>query len=328
MTVDADQHAEARVIYGIETYPTIRFFVNGRMADEYEGKRLAADIVAAADTQAVAAQQARGGADERTSAVVELTASSFKAMTHDGSLNLLVLFYGAEGCGGAETALEREYEAVARTFEPFANVSVARINAQESRPAFPPRAAHGRGAKRRAPWPLPTVTSRAVPGPRRFPATFDERYRHLGLPAILFYGQARRRPHPAPRAPGAARAAHARARRRRTASSASSRAKWCTRTFVRPRPQALRAHPPAAARAQRPTCGARARGLSSTRARGARLRPGGSAARGPAGAAGAMVRFLNRKCGMRLSLARLPGISTARAHPPPLRPPRRAGTLP
>ena len=52
MTVDADQHAEARVIYGIETYPTIRFFVNARMADQYEGKRLAADIVAAADAQA------------------------------------------------------------------------------------------------------------------------------------------------------------------------------------------------------------------------------------------------------------------------------------
>lgn len=167
MTVDADQHAEARVIYGIETYPTIRFFVNARMADEYEGKRLAADIVAAADAQAVAARQARGGTDERASAVVELTASSFKAMTHDGSLNLLVLFYGAEGCGSAETALAREYEAVARTFDPFTNVSVARINAQESRPAPPraalPPAAHGRGAKRRAPRPLPTVTSRVGP---------------------------------------------------------------------------------------------------------------------------------------------------------------------
>ena len=39
MTVDAEEHPEARIIYGIEKYPTIRLFLNGRMVEEYEGKR-------------------------------------------------------------------------------------------------------------------------------------------------------------------------------------------------------------------------------------------------------------------------------------------------
>ena len=39
MTVDAEEHPEARIIYGIERYPTIRLFLDGRMVEEYEGKR-------------------------------------------------------------------------------------------------------------------------------------------------------------------------------------------------------------------------------------------------------------------------------------------------
>ncbi|KAJ1480418.1 hypothetical protein T484DRAFT_1956713, partial [Baffinella frigidus] len=153
VTVDAEEHPEARIIYGIEAYPTIRLFLNGRMAEEYEGKRLAGDLTAAADklAEAAALPGGRAGGEGRASAVVEMTGSSFKAMTHDTKLNLLVLFYSPEDCG----SLALEFEAVARTFEPFSNVTIARIAVQEH------------------------------------PETFDK-YSHLGLPAIVFFGQADR----------------------------------------------------------------------------------------------------------------------------------------
>ena len=47
--VDGGKHRLVGPIYGIYDFPTIRIFINGRMQDDYSGRRVASDIRAAAD---------------------------------------------------------------------------------------------------------------------------------------------------------------------------------------------------------------------------------------------------------------------------------------
>ena len=128
----------ARAIYGVHAVPTLRFFVHGRMdPEDYAGRRLAADLLDAANARA--AKVAQSSARMTQSLIVDLTSASLHDITHNVlDTSLFVLFYMTP-C----PALLLELEAVAVTFQAHANITVGKLDVVAFPEAVEPYAAHG-----------------------------------------------------------------------------------------------------------------------------------------------------------------------------------------
>ncbi len=139
VNVDVAKHSQARVIYGITTVPTLRFFIDGRMQDEdFTGRRLAPDLLQAA-RERDQKTRTHEPAHDQASQVVELSAAALQKITHtDNDMNLYVLFYTST-C----PALSLELEAVARTFKAHKNITVAKLDVLQYPAAFQPYVSYG-----------------------------------------------------------------------------------------------------------------------------------------------------------------------------------------
>jgi len=124
--VDADAHKELGGRFGVQGFPTLKWFPKGSTTPEnYEGGRTADDIVSWINNKAGTKARVK----KAPSYVVDLDDSSFDKIVMDKSKDVLVEFY-APWCGHCKR-LAPDYEKVAAAFANEPNVVVAKIDSDK-----------------------------------------------------------------------------------------------------------------------------------------------------------------------------------------------------
>jgi len=122
--VDADSHRDLGSRFGVQGFPTLKFFPKGSASnpEPYEGGRSADDIISFINGKS----GARGKVKKAPSNVVTLDSSNFDKFVMDSKKDVLVEFY-APWCGHCKK-LVPEYEKVASAFAGEANVVIAKVD--------------------------------------------------------------------------------------------------------------------------------------------------------------------------------------------------------
>jgi len=122
--VDADSNRELGSRFGVQGFPTLKFFPKGsREPESYEGGRSADDIVGYINERAGSKARAK----KAPTATVVLDSSNFDKIVMDSNKDVLVEFY-APWCGHCKK-LAPDYEKVAQAFAAEPNVVVANVDA-------------------------------------------------------------------------------------------------------------------------------------------------------------------------------------------------------
>ena len=126
MDADADKTLNSR--FGIQGFPTIKFFPKGTTSPEdYTGGRTADDIIAYIGERT----GTKSKIAKTASNVVDLTPSNFDSIVGDGNKDVLVEFY-APWCGHCKS-LAPVYELLGTAFRNEDNCVVARVDADAHR---------------------------------------------------------------------------------------------------------------------------------------------------------------------------------------------------
>ncbi|KAL5467532.1 hypothetical protein EMCRGX_G031776 [Ephydatia muelleri] len=126
--VDADAEKELGSRFGVQGFPTLKFFPKGsKDPEDYNGGRAAEDIIQFINSKS----GTRGRVKKAASAVVDLTTENFDSIVKDPTKNVLVEFY-APWCGHCK-ALAPTYEEVGATYKNEENCVVARVDADAQR---------------------------------------------------------------------------------------------------------------------------------------------------------------------------------------------------
>jgi len=124
--VDADAHKELGSRFGVQGFPTLKWFPKGSTTPEnYEGGRTADEIVTFINSKAGTKSRVK----KAVSFVVDLDDSNFDKIVMDSSKDVLVEFY-APWCGHCKR-LAPDYEKVAAAFANEPNVIVAKVDADK-----------------------------------------------------------------------------------------------------------------------------------------------------------------------------------------------------
>jgi len=116
--VDADAHKDLGGRFGVQGFPTLKWFPKGSKTPEsYEGGRTADDIVTFINNKA----GTRGKVKKAPSYVVDLDEKNFDAIVLDSNKDVLVEFY-APWCGHCKK-LAPDYEKIAAAFANEPNVN-------------------------------------------------------------------------------------------------------------------------------------------------------------------------------------------------------------
>jgi len=128
--VDADAHKELGSRFGVQGFPTLKWFPKGSTTPEnYEGGRTADDIISFINSKAGSKARVK----KAPSYVVDLDDSTFDKIVMDSSKDVLVEFY-APWCGHCKR-LAPDYEKVAAAFANEPNVVVAKIDSDKYKTA-------------------------------------------------------------------------------------------------------------------------------------------------------------------------------------------------
>ena len=126
--VDADAEKELGSRFGIQGFPTLKFFPKGsKDPEDYNGGRTAEDIMQFINSKS----GTRGRVKKAASSVVDLTTENFDSIVKDPTKNVLVEFY-TPWCGHCK-ALAPTYEEVGTTYKNEENCVVARVDADAQR---------------------------------------------------------------------------------------------------------------------------------------------------------------------------------------------------
>jgi len=123
--VDADQHKELGSRFGVQGFPTLKFFPKGAKDSPkaYEGGRSVEEIVNYINNEA----GTRVRVKKAPSNVVDLTPANFDKIVLDTNKDVLVEFF-APWCGHCKH-LAPDYEKVANAFANEPNVVIAKVDA-------------------------------------------------------------------------------------------------------------------------------------------------------------------------------------------------------
>jgi len=125
--VDADKHRDLGGRFGVQGFPTLKWFPAGSTTPEdYNGGRTAKDILTFINGKAGTNARIK----EAPTAVTVLTDASFDSIVLDKSKNVLVEFY-APWCGHCKK-LAPDYEKVAKIFGGESDVVIANLDATEN----------------------------------------------------------------------------------------------------------------------------------------------------------------------------------------------------
>jgi len=128
--VDADAHKELGSRFGVQGFPTLKWFPKGSTTPEdYQGGRSADDIVTFINNKAGTKARVK----KAPSYVVDLDEANFDKIVLDSSKDVLVEFY-APWCGHCKR-LAPDYEKVAAAFANEPNVVIAKIDADKHKNA-------------------------------------------------------------------------------------------------------------------------------------------------------------------------------------------------
>lgn len=128
--VDADEEQEIGGRFGIQGFPTLKYFPKGESnskGEDYEGQRSADAIVSFMNGKAGTARKVH----KPPSAVTILSNSNFEAIVKDPTKFVLVEFY-APWCGHCKS-LAPIYEKLAQVYEGEESVVIANLDATEHR---------------------------------------------------------------------------------------------------------------------------------------------------------------------------------------------------
>jgi len=126
--VDADQHKELGSRFGIQGFPTLKFFPKGsKEAKPYEGGRTADDIINFINKEVGTNARLK----KAPSAVVTLDPTNFDSIALDKNKHVLVEFY-APWCGHCKH-LAPDYEKLANIYVNEPDVVIAKVDADAHR---------------------------------------------------------------------------------------------------------------------------------------------------------------------------------------------------
>jgi protein disulfide-isomerase A6 len=126
--VDADADRALGGRFGVQGFPTLKFFPKGSTTPEdYNGGRTAEDIIGFINEKS----GARGHLKKEASNVVDLTPSNFDSVVMDSQKDVLVEFY-APWCGHCKSLIP-VYEELANTFQNEENCVIAKVDADGNR---------------------------------------------------------------------------------------------------------------------------------------------------------------------------------------------------
>jgi protein disulfide-isomerase A6 len=124
--VDADAHKELGSRFGIQGFPTLKWFPKGSTTPEdYQGGRTADEIVTFVNNKAGTKARVK----KAPSYVVDLDEKNFDKIVLDTNKDVLVEFY-APWCGHCKR-LAPDYEKVAAAFAAEPNVVIAKVDADK-----------------------------------------------------------------------------------------------------------------------------------------------------------------------------------------------------
>jgi len=126
--VDANAHSSLGSEFGVQGFPTIKFFPKGKASDpeEYSGGRTAEDFIAFFNQKT----GSKLFIPREPSDVVDLTSANFDKIVKDSTKDVLVEFY-APWCGHCKK-LTPEYEKVGATYKSDPSIVVAKMDSDNA----------------------------------------------------------------------------------------------------------------------------------------------------------------------------------------------------
>lgn len=124
--LDATESKDSATKYGIQGFPTIKWFPKGStVAEEYDGGRTADSIVSWVNKKVGTSKKVK----KAPTAVKELTNDNFDSIAMDATKHVLVEFF-APWCGHCKQ-LAPKYEQLAKVYEGEPDVVIASVDATE-----------------------------------------------------------------------------------------------------------------------------------------------------------------------------------------------------